>query len=314
MAVLNPGIQKIDRMVVELEDFQSFSIMGDPGCDGLGAEIMSVFLDILYNARETDFSLVLGDMVPFGSKIFYANASDFINMSAGIPVFMLRGNHDTVFYGDYFGNTDYAIADGRTLIVVLDDAERRVSEKSLELLRYALEKYPRPNIILSMHIPPPNRVSSNSLNPEEWKKITGAFAGCGRGPAYILAGHVHSYFEDTLDGATLVMTGGAGARIEDVPGVPKPYYHWVKMYYDSGASSVMRGRSWFLPGPKAGGRRKFPAPERCFRILLSGNVRPMLNTGFGPRTPGAGVLRTWKNCFWPRRTPNSTMPVIFTIR
>jgi rubrerythrin len=154
-------------------------------------------------------------------------------MSAEIPVFMLRGNHDTVYYGDFFGNTDYAIADSKTLIVVLDDAERKISGSTLELLNYALEKFPRPNIVLSMHIPPPNRVSSNSIDPGEWEKITNVFKQNKIFPAYVLAGHVHSYFEDTLDfgDAKLVLTGGAGARVEEVPGIEAPFYHWVKMYY-----------------------------------------------------------------------------------
>jgi rubrerythrin len=232
MIKLEKGIQKIQQQIVEIEDFRSFSIMGDPGCDGLGAEILSIFLELLHEASETDFSLVLGDVVPFGLEHFYSNMADITNMSAEIPVFVLRGNHDTVYYRDFFGNPDYAIADSKTLIVVLDDAERKISEKTLELLNYALEKYPRPNIVLSMHIPPPNRISANSLDPAEWAKITNAFRQNKQFPAYILAGHIHSYFEDTLDGAKLVMTGGAGARVEDVPGIQAPFYHWVRMYYD----------------------------------------------------------------------------------
>jgi rubrerythrin len=117
---------------------------------------------------------------------------------------------------------------------VLDDAERKISAATLEFLRYALENYPRPGIVLSLHIPPPNRISSNSLSNDEWMKIVEVFRQTKQFPAYVLAGHIHSYFEDVLEfgGAKLVMTGGAGARVEDVQGIEKPYYHWVKLYYD----------------------------------------------------------------------------------
>ncbi|MDR3336641.1 MAG: metallophosphoesterase [Treponema sp.] len=262
MIKLKKGIQKIQRQIIEIDDFLSFSVMGDPGCDGLGAEILSIFLELLNEASETDFTLVLGDVVPFGLKHFYSNMADFMNMSSAIPVFMLRGNHDTGYYRDFFGNPDYAIADGRTLIVALDDAERKISEQTLEFLNYVLEKYPRPNIVLSMHIPPPNRVSTNSLAPGEWAKITGAFRKNKKFPAYILAGHIHSYFEDALDfeGAKLVMTGGAGARVEDVPEIQTPFYHWVKMYYDKSGKLCHERKELVAAQKGENAENRFAAP------------------------------------------------------
>ncbi|MDR1973018.1 MAG: hypothetical protein LBQ46_13985 [Treponema sp.] len=59
MVNLNRGIQKIVRPVLEVADFRSFSVLGDPGCDGLGAEIMAIFADLLSEAAATDFTLIL---------------------------------------------------------------------------------------------------------------------------------------------------------------------------------------------------------------------------------------------------------------
>jgi rubrerythrin len=213
-----------------------------------------VFSDLLGASAETDFSLVLGDVVPFGSKVFYNNIADFINGSAGKPVFLVCGNHDTNFYTDYFGNRDYAIVGKRTVIIILDNSKRVISPESLELLDYVLGQYVRPDIVLAMHIPPPNRVSSNAISAEEWAKITKVFKQYNQTIRYILTGHVHSYFEDTIDGAQLISSGGAGARIEEVAGVPAPYYHWVHFQYDDGGK-LLYNRNELSTGAEEGNRR-----------------------------------------------------------
>jgi rubrerythrin len=232
MVTLNRGIQKIGRPVIEVDGFQSFSVLGDPGCDGLGAEIMAVFADLLFEASGTDFTLVLGDVVPFGSKVFYDNVVELINVTAKTPVFVLRGNHDTNFYADHFGNADYAVADSRTLIIVLDNSERALRPETIAFLQKTLEDYRRPNVVLAMHIPPPNAVSGNSLSSGEWEKASSVLEPYRRSIRFILSGHVHSYFEDEIDGVKLIGSGGGGARIEEVPGVSPPYYHRVRFFYN----------------------------------------------------------------------------------
>jgi rubrerythrin len=263
MEKLINGIQKIDRRIIEIEEFVSFAAIGDPGCDGLGAEIMANFSDLLLEAAGTNFTLVLGDVVPFGSKIFYNNIANFINVSAKNPVFVVCGNHDTNFYDDFFGSMNYGIADKRTLLVVLDNSKRIISAESVDLLQHALKNYARTNIVLAVHIPPPNRVSANSISAEEWAKVTDDFKQYNCTINYIITGHVHSYFEDTLlDGAKLVSTGGGGARIEDVPEVMAPYYHWVRFYYRDDGSLLYERKEL---GRESGGR----GWEEKVRAMLS---------------------------------------------
>ncbi|MDR2209940.1 MAG: metallophosphoesterase [Spirochaetaceae bacterium] len=236
---MESGIQVITGTFIPVDDFDSFTVLGDPGCDGLGAEIVSTFVRGLRGppavpAQKGSFHLVVGDIVPFGSRLFYRNMAELVNTVADRPVFMVCGNHDTDYYDDYFGLRDYALADRRTLIVVLDNSKRTVSGHSLEVLSHALEQYRRPNIILAMHIPPPNRVSGNSISPEEWQKIAAVLAPCRDRLRYIICGHLHSYFEDTLEGTRLIVSGGAGARIEEEPGIRAPYNHVVEFSYDAG--------------------------------------------------------------------------------
>jgi rubrerythrin len=235
---MEKGIQAIRRTFIPVDDFDSFTALGDPGCDGLGAEIVSIFVRGLKDppgvpAEKGKFQLVVGDLVPFGSRLFYRNMVDLVNAVADRPVFMVCGNHDTDYYDDYFGLKDYALADSRTLVIVVDDSRRVVSDHSLEVLSHALAHYRRPNIILAMHIPPPNKVSGNAIPAGEWEKIAALFAPCRDQLKYIICGHLHSYFEDTLEGTKLIVSGGAGARIEEEPGIRAPYNHVVEFFYNA---------------------------------------------------------------------------------
>ncbi|MEI6284949.1 MAG: metallophosphoesterase [Bacillota bacterium] len=226
-------LQLVDNQIIELADFNSFTVIGDPGCDGLGAEIMATFTKALKLAKG-EFILVLGDIVPFGSKLFYDNVAELIEHHADKNVFMLCGNHDTHYYEEFFGSREYAIVDSRTLLVVLDNSKRSFTVESRELLTRALRDYPRQNIVLAMHIPPPNAITGNSVSTAEWDKILAIIAdhGLSGKVKYILAGHLHSYFEEQQGATRVVVSGGGGARIEEVTGIQAPYHHIVNFNYD----------------------------------------------------------------------------------
>jgi rubrerythrin len=101
-----------------------------------------------------------------------------------------------------------------------------------------------------MHIPPPNGVSGNSISPEEWQKVTALFAPCRDRLRYIICGHLHSYFEDVLEGTRLIVSGGAGARIEEERGVETPYNHVVDFFYD-GQGVLSHKKRDIRPGKEA---------------------------------------------------------------
>jgi hypothetical protein len=270
------GIQVITQTFIPLEDFNSFTVLGDPGCDGLGAEIASVFVRGLREPADTppgkgDFQLVAGDIVPFGSKLFYANMADLVNASAERPVFMVCGNHDTDYYEDYFGLKDYALADSRTLVVVLDNSRRTVSEHSLAVLSQALEHYRRPNIILAMHIPPPNGVSGNAMPLAEWEKITALFAPCREQLKYIICGHLHSYFEDTLGETKLVVTGGREPGSRKSRGSRPPITMWWNFSMTGGGSFPTEKKTSTREKGTGKTRRSGPCSSQPFHR----NVWPM---------------------------------------
>jgi rubrerythrin len=259
---LKKGAALITQAFNPIDEFDSFTVLGDPGCDGLGSEIVSVFTEGLRESKG-DFQLIVGDIVPFGSKLFYANMAELINAVTDKTAFAVCGNHDTGFYNDYFGLKDYCLADSRTLIIAIDNSMRVISEQSLEFLSGALEQYRRPNIILTMHIPPPNRVSPNAISQAEWEKILFILAPCRDQLKYIICGHLHSYFEDSLDGTKLVVSGGAGARIENVEGIPAPYNHIVEFFYDT-EGNLSHKKIDIHPAQESG---QFPGDPKIKKML-----------------------------------------------
>ena len=227
-------MQKIERTDILLNPIKSFTFIGDPGCDGLGTEIMSIFNAACLEANG-DFILIGGDIVPEGTDRLYKNVVNMLDSNITTPVYMLAGNHDTLDYEKYFGKKNYFIYDGKLLIIVLDNSKRAFTQEAHEVLSQAI-KHECENIVITFHIPPPNSVSGNSVSNEEWDVIEKIIAPVRSKVKYVLCGHVHSYFEDDIDGIRLVASGGGGARIEEVDHVSPPYYHFVEFSFNADGS------------------------------------------------------------------------------
>lgn len=237
---MSKGIIKVDKPINEIAPFKSVTIIGDPGCDGLGAGTMSVFAKAL-TALKSDFTLVVGDIVHRGIEPLYASVKQFVDSVAINPVYMLCGNHDTTHYDTYFGLRNYLLHNKDVLFVVLDNSTRCFSEETLHFLEKSLQDYERRNIVLFFHYPAPNSVCSNGINPDDWHVIDNIIKPYRRNIRYIVTGHVHSYYEtvldygDMLDNIKLIVTGGGGARIEyvnDKIDPEKAHHHVIKLYFD----------------------------------------------------------------------------------
>jgi len=233
---MKKGVFKIGSRFNEIESFKNFTVIGDPGCDGLGAAIMSTFAKAL-SYVESDFKIILGDIVPLGSKKFYDGMTGFIDAVSNSPVYTLCGNHDTAFYNDYFGLRNYSLASPEVLFIILDNSSRVFDTEALCLLKESLEKYSRENIMLLFHIPPPNKFTKNTMSKEEWEKASAIISPYISKIKYILCGHLHSFFEDETDGVKLLVSGGGGARIEfvdDSIDKMKAFHHCLNFYFRDG--------------------------------------------------------------------------------
>lgn len=228
------GVVKVRDKVNFINKVSSFTILGDPGCDGLGVEIMTTFSKAM-SCTQTDFKIILGDLVPFGLEEFYKHIYGIINNVSRNPVYTLCGNHDSDYYVTYFGLKNYILVNNDLLIVVLDNSKRIFEDKTLNFLKQHLQEYKRKNILILFHIPPPNSFSSNSMKPEEWQKLKDVMDPWKDNIKYVLAGHVHSYFQEDVDGYKVIVSAGGGARLDffgRLPDKKSSFHHVLRFYFD----------------------------------------------------------------------------------
>lgn len=209
-------IVSVQQPVIRVRGLRSIGVIGDPGCEGLGTYHMKVYASALEETSRDDITLVVGDLVPVGTPHHYQTIRDTTQALAENPVYVLRGNHDTGAYTDYFGRKNYALLGDHFALVVLDNAGRRFEEEGLDLLSQVLDMEEVGQAIVAFHIPVPNHFIQNCVSQEEFERLRQAYGPHREKVAYLLCGHVHSRFVDEVDGIPLICTGGGGAMIEDV--------------------------------------------------------------------------------------------------
>lgn len=209
-------IQKIAEEIVRLPGVRSMGVIGDPGCEGLGTYNMKVYAGTLEESGKDDITLIVGDLVPAGTKFYYEMIQSLTDIISDNDVYVLRGNHDTGAYVDYFGRKNYAMIMEQFAVIVLDNAMRKFEDEGLELLRRVLAMDEVQQAVIAFHIPVPNHFIKNSVSEEEYQRLREAFSEQKEKVRYLLCGHVHSRFVDEVDGIELICTGGGGAMIEDV--------------------------------------------------------------------------------------------------
>lgn len=209
-------MQNVQEQIVRLKDVHSIGVIGDPGCEGLGTYNMKVYAGALEEAGKDDITLIAGDLVPAGTDHYYQMIREMTEALAVNDVYALRGNHDTGAYTQYFGRKNYALLAEHFAVIVLDNAVRAFEEEGLALLAEVLAMEEVQQAVLAFHIPVPNHFILNCVSEEEFSRLREAYAPWKDKVRYLLCGHVHSCFEDQVDGIPLICTGGGGAMIEDV--------------------------------------------------------------------------------------------------
>lgn len=231
-------IQKVTQPILRLPNVKSLGVIGDPGCEGLGTYNMKVYAGVLEKSALDDITLIAGDLVPIGNEHYYKEIISLTEAIAKNDIYVLRGNHDTGVYTEYFGRKNYALLADGFAVVVLDNAMRTFEEEGLQLLRQVLAMEEVQQVIVAFHIPLPNHFIRNSVSDEEFGRLREAYKTWSGKIKYFLCGHVHSKFEDVVDGIPMVCTGGGGALIEDVSEAIRACdveHHMVHFYLENGA-------------------------------------------------------------------------------
>lgn len=228
----------VEQPILRIEGARSVGVIGDPGCEGLGTCNMRVYAGALEETGRDDITLVAGDLVPTGTAHHYKTICEMTQALAENDVYVLRGNHDTGAYCDYFGRKNYALLLEGFALVVLDNALRTFEEEGLTLLSQVLDMEEVRQAIVAFHIPVPNHFIQNCVSQEEFDRLRQAYSAHKEKVAYLLCGHVHSRFTDEVDGIPLICTGGGGAMIEDVSESIRAWdveHHVVHFYLEDGA-------------------------------------------------------------------------------
>jgi len=216
------------------EDVNSFIVCGDPGCDGFNAIGTSIYEYIL--RHRTDFTFVVGDLVPYSNENTYNEFINITNTSSVTSVFCLPGNHDILDYEKFIGKKDYYIKTNNTLFVMLDNSKRFFSEESFEFLRKTLKEQCNLSTFIFFHIPPQNPFTDNNFCEEQWEILRDILLPYKGYIRYIFTGHIHKSIEYELDGFNIVITGGAGSEPDTISKLDsKVEYHYYHV-------SVRKGR------------------------------------------------------------------------
>ena len=207
-------LQKVNENIILENRLEKVIICGDPGCDGYNTQGVVVFETIL--RKEADFKIVVGDMVPVGSKNNYEYFKEIVDISSEDPVYCLAGNHDILNYEQYCGKKDYFIKSDDTLFIILDNSKRYFTDKSIEFLQKTLAEQECKHVFVLFHIPPKNPYILNNILDEEWEKIRVELDKYKEKVVAIICGHVHSVGDYKLDGYRVIITGGAGSAFDSI--------------------------------------------------------------------------------------------------
>lgn len=232
-------------------DATSFTVIGGPCSDGLGTEALQLFNEGLMGAQG-DFIVVLGGVSPLGRDPFYKTVAGFIDRTSTKPVHVVPGVADGPDFTGYFGPDDRAVLAEDFTLIMLNNAKRSFSDETLTFLRDTLAIAESPNIIVCFQVPPPNRITGDSLSREEWGRFEDAVGVWRKRISLLVCGHVSSYFEDEIDGLRLLVTGGA-SRVRELERVAAPPRHALEFAVadDGGIRTRVRGLE-----PVAGSRRE----------------------------------------------------------
>lgn len=267
---------KVTESVTRPGRIRSMGVIGDPGCEGLGTYNMKVYAGALEESGKDDITLIAGDLVPAGTRHHYQMIQELTETLAENEVYTLRGNHDTGAYTEYFGLKNYALLADEFAVVVLDNAVRSFEKEGLTLLKEVLSMEDVERVIIAFHIPVPNHFIQNCVSEEEFTRLKNAFAPWKNKVKYLLCGHVHSRFEDEVEGIPLICTGGGGAMIEDVSREIRACdveHHIVHFYMEEG---ILKYRIADLPEDGYGRERG----DRVLRRKLEETVQGELLAHF----------------------------------
>ena len=226
------ALRRVDKEEILLDNVREILVAGDPGCTGFGDDSKRVLGEIF--AKKADAFMILGDMAYHGNADELNEFITFCNMTAKAPVFTLCGNHDLPGYQELFGRPAYVLIAGAFAFLCIDNVTDRehFSQKDLEFIGQALDKYADKRFIVLFHIPPPTDLSPKHMKDLKWGELKTVLDMRKDRIECLMCGHIHGFRDYVIDGYRVFITGGGGAKMHDLEKDTVRAHHAVKIKID----------------------------------------------------------------------------------
>lgn len=208
------------------KDKFSFAVAGDRQGTGIYPRIVEEL-----RKRPVDFFVMLGDAFtgsPEDHQFFRAQLAD--EYALPFPAFYIIGNHEVENmsisrFEELYGPTIFSFEYQNCLFIGLRSIGESLTDRaSLDFLKSLLEKALKNyrKIFVFLHIPPPVPTFDNRkfTAPEELISIFRRL-----NVDYVFAGHYHGYARTRYGDTTYIVSGGAGAQLDD--DIIPQFYHAV---------------------------------------------------------------------------------------
>ena len=230
------ALRRVDKEEVLLDNVSEIIVIGDPGCTRFDDHSKRVLGEIF--AKRADAFIVLGDMVYRGGADELNDFISFCNAASRAPVFTLCGNHDLPGYPALFGKSTYALIAGAFVFLFIDNVTDwdHFSRKDLEFIEQKLDKYPDKKFIILFHIPPPTDLSSNCMKDRKWGELRAVLDAHKDRIECLMCGHIHGFRDHVIDGYRVFITGGGGAKLQDLEKDTIKSHHAIRLSFGKGST------------------------------------------------------------------------------
>ena len=204
----------------------TFAVLGDNRGN------MTVFEEILGRIKRDGVGLILhtGDIVQRCTPAQYNwTLREIAEEKLQVPFCVAPGNHDledpdaesptyAALYERSFGPRQYWFAYANTLFVAVDDSSSVCTRQTIRWLdRTLTDERPRyAACFVYLHVPPRNPLRPEDPAHHALREGADALVRVLKKHrvSALLAGHIHAYAVDNIEGIPVFITGGAGARLE----------------------------------------------------------------------------------------------------
>lgn len=228
------ALKCIDKDEVSLRNAREIIVIGDPGCTRFDDYSKRVLGEIL--TKKADAFIIVGDLVYRGRDEELTEFISFCNAKAKAPVFALCGNHDLPGYPALLGKSTYALISGAFILLFIDNVTdwEHFNRKDLDFIEEEFNKYPDKKFIVLFHIPPPTDLSSKHMNDQKWGELKAVLDVHKDKIECLICGHIHGFRDHTIDGYRVFITGGGGAKLQELEKDVIKAHHAIRLSFGKG--------------------------------------------------------------------------------